>query len=107
MISLPPIKHGDTFSLGCTSTNSNNVPEDLTDILIRSQIRSATGKTLIEELSVAKADQITNPGEFSLTSLSTINWPVGSVLCDIEFKNGDVVISSETLEIIVVVDITK
>ena len=106
MINLPPIKRGDTFSLGCVSTDSSGVPENLTDIAIRSQIRSGSSKALIEELSIAKSDQTTNPGEFSLTSTSTSNWPIGSVLCDIEFKNGAVVTSTETLEITVLLDIT-
>lgn len=106
MAQLPQLKRGDTFSLGCVSYSADKIPEDLTDFSIRSQIRSAGSSKFIAELTVAKSDQELYPGEFSVTWEETDNWPTGKLLLDIQFTNGSVVTSSETMELFVALDIT-
>ena len=41
MISLPPLKRGDTFYIGCVARDTDGTTRDLTNIQVRSQVRSA------------------------------------------------------------------
>lgn len=105
MISLPPLKRGDTFYIGCVSKDSTGEPNDLTNIQIRSQVRSAATKKLLVELPIIKLDQAEYPGHFSI-SAPTDDWPVGTCLIDFELRRESIVISSETIELPVIRDIT-
>ena len=105
MISLPPLKRGDTFYIGCVSKDSTGVPNDLTNIQIRSQIRSAATKKLITDLPIIKLDQDQYPGQFSI-SVATNDWPIGTCLLDFELKRESTVISSDTVELPIIKDIT-
>lgn len=105
MTSLPDIKRGDTFSIGCKFRNSDNNLQDLTDFTIRSQVRTKVNRDLVSELPVVVSNQTTNPGEFAIIT-STSDWPVGLMLLDIEFITGNVKVSSETVSLQVVQDIT-
>ena len=105
MISLPPLKRGDTFYIGCTSKDSTGEANDLSNIQIRSQIRSAATKKLIMDLPIVKLDQTEYPGQFSI-SADTNGWPIGTCLLDFELSLESVVISSDTIELQIVRDIT-
>lgn len=105
MISLPPIKRGDTFYIGGLKKDSNNEPQDLTDFTIRSQIRSASTKKIINEFEVIKLNQTTYKGKFSISS-ATDTWPIGVCLIDIEFRKINTIVSSETMQIYIMEDIT-
>jgi len=105
MISLPPLKRGDTFYIGCTSKDSTGESNDLSNIQIRSQIRSAATKKLIIDLPIVKLDQTEYPGQFSI-SADTNNWPIGTCLLDFELSREGAVISSDTIELQIVRDIT-
>ena len=105
MISLPPLKRGDTFYIGCVSKDSTGEPNDLTNIQIRSQVRSAATKKLIADLLIVKLDQTEYPGQFSITS-PTDTWPIGTCLLDFELKRESTVISSDTVELPIIRDIT-
>lgn len=103
---ISPIKRGDTFTLACTY-KQNGVVYDVTNFTIRSQVRYSTG-ALVEELTVTKADQTTNPGVFVLAAADPMDWPVNILSCDIQFSDGDgVVRSTQTFKIPVVEDITQ
>lgn len=104
-VSLPQFKRGDTFSLTCTY-KQGGVAHDLTNINIKSQIREATN--LVTELTVTKANQATNPGVFVMTpqSANTALWPLGNLLCDIQFTEGDAVRSTETFYVQIVEQVT-
>lgn len=104
MLSLPDIKRGDTFSIGCFSSDGG-VPTDLSNVTIRSQIRSAATKKLVQALDITLLDQTTNTGKFSIVA-DTSEWPIGTVLMDIEIRDGSVTVSTETLQLRVVQDIT-
>ena len=105
MISLPPLKRGDTFYIGCTSKDSTGESNDLTNIQVRSQVRSAATKKLIADLPIVKLDQTEYPGQFSITS-PTDTWPIGTCLLDFELKRESTVISSDTVELPIIRDIT-
>jgi hypothetical protein len=105
MISLPPLKRGDTFYIGCVSKDSTSELNDLTNIQVRSQVRSAATKKLIADLPIVKLDQTEYPGQFSITS-PTDTWPIGTCLLDFELKRESTVISSDTVELPIIKDIT-
>ena len=105
MKTLPSIKVGDTFQIGCVAKDADGVPEDLTGVTLRAQARIATSGALIHEFTVDVADQGTHPGEFSLAA-STAGWPIGAALIDIQSTIGSVVVSSETMRLPVVEDVT-
>lgn len=106
MKTLPALKRGDTFQLGCLSKDSAGQPESLTNITLRAQARSALSGQLVSELTVGKADQAANPGQFSISATHTDDWPVGMLLIDIERRVGQAVASTETLKLTVLEDVT-
>ena len=105
MQSLPPIKQGDTFIIGCTYKDANKQPGDLTNVVIRSQARSAATKKLIKEFEIFKSDQVLYKGQFSISAM-TNDWSIGTLNIDIEFIIDGSVISTDTFQIPVVQDIT-
>jgi hypothetical protein len=105
MTRLPPIKRGDTFYIGCISKDANGVPNNLSNFQIRAHVRSAATKKLVAELPIAKLDQTQYPGHFSI-STPTNDWPIGVCLLDFEVSRSSIVVSSDTIEITIVRDIT-
>ena len=101
------LKRGDTLRLKCTARDGST-PTDLTGITIRSQVRS--GATLAHELDVDVSDQVVAPGEFFLSASATVTkaWPLGPLLCDVQYTyaSGDVV-SSPTFNVVVTADVTR
>ena len=106
MPALPDFKRGDTFILGCTSYNAEDVPQSLDGIAVRSQVRKGISKSFIAELAVTLGDQIQNPGTFTLSSYDTTKWPIGKASLDIEYRYGTTITSSQTIEFNIVRDIT-
>lgn len=104
-VSLPQFKRGDTFSLTCTY-KQGGAPYNLTNIAIKCQIREATN--LVTELTPIKANQTTNPGVFVLVpeSSNTAQWPLGNLLCDIQFTEAGAVRSTETFYVQIVEQVT-
>ena len=105
MQTLAPFKRGDVFQIGATAKDSAGVVINLTAVTIRSQVRTAAG-ALVAELLVSKANQTTDPGEFSLSYADTTAWAPGYVLIDIEQRVGSGITTSETLRMPVLEDIT-
>ena len=100
-------KRGDTLQLGCTYKGRDGVAQSLAGHDVRCQIRDASS-TLLATLTVNLADQTVNPGEFALfaSASDTALWPVGRYVMDIQIANGAVVISTETVTLKVLQDIT-
>lgn len=100
-------KRGDTLTLA-VSWVVDGVPVDLSSYTVVSQVRTPSDR-LILALTVALANQSTNPGQFviSATAVQTADWSVGQLICDIEFRSGAVVVSSETFAFDVVKDVTR
>jgi hypothetical protein len=112
-------KRGDHFAI-----NIETPTQDLTGWTVRSQVRR--GSALVHELTVD--DWTPNPGgsSFVLVALTpsvplpgggmstpgilgaTDHWPVGELLCDIEYTGPTgVIVSTETFTIECVADITR
>lgn len=107
MIDLPDLKRGDTFSLGCRKKDSDGTPENLTAVTIAAQVRDSSD-TLLGTAVCAKANQTTNPGEFSVTvdKSVTAGWDLGKAFIDVELSVGGAATSSDTMRFKVVKDIT-
>jgi hypothetical protein len=105
-----PFKRGDTFSATCTYKVAG-VPQPLSTQQIASQLRTESG-TLVQTLVVTKdPNQTLNVGKFTLTlsvpsSSSTFPAPT-NLYCDIQVTDNNVVVSTSTFIIPVVVDITR
>lgn len=106
MKSLPPLKRGDTFILGCLAKDSDGLPENLSGVTLRAQARQASSGRLVAEFLVSKADQQTRPGEFSISAVDTDGWPIRVLLIDIEILVGPVVASTESMELPIIEDVT-
>jgi hypothetical protein len=101
------VKRGDTFSLDCQVFEADGVtPTDITAWTIRSQVRTTAGALLT---SLTAAITTAADGEYTLTALpvDTAAWPRAARM-DIEYTDsGGVVLSTETLALDVVRDITR
>ena len=101
------VKRGDTLSLDCQVFEANGVtPTDITAWTIRSQVRTTAGALLT---SLTAAITTAADGEYTLTALpaDTATWPRAARM-DIEYTDGGgVVLSTETLALDVVRDITR
>lgn len=106
MKTLPSLKRGDSFQLGCLAKDADGQPEDLTSVTLRAQARVASSGLLVSELTVGKADQVTSPGQFAISATSTVDWPIATLLIDIEQRVGLAVASTETLKLPVIEDVT-
>ena len=102
---IQPIKRGDSFLMACVY-KEDGVPYDVTNFTIRSQVRNSSD-ALVQELTVNKADQSTDPGAFVLAAGVIDDWPIDLLRCDIEFSEGATVRSTQTFMIPVVEDVTR
>lgn len=104
-VSLPDFKRGDTFAMTCTY-KQDGAAHDITSVDVKCQVKQ--GSTLVTEMNVAKANQSSNPGVFVLVpqSADTALWPLGNLLCDIQFTEGGVVRSTETFYINIIEQVT-
>lgn len=102
------LKRGDTFQIAVETPG-----KDLTGYTVRSQVRRGT--SLIHTLTLT--DFLPGPGGsmFQLIAFNpggtlpgaTVGWPVGELLCDIEYTApSGLVVSTETFTIECVADIT-
>lgn len=107
MQTLPPIKRGDTFLLGCVAKDSAGVPENLDDVTLKAQARKCDAAgTLVADLTITKANQTTHAGQFSI-SADTSLWPLDALVIDIQTHVGTVQATSETMEITVMQEVTR
>lgn len=109
MKSLPTFKRGESFALGLEYSGADGSPVDLSDIAIKSQIRTQSG-VLVSELLVAKLDQAQHSGQASLyvqTPEETKVWPLGLLVCDVKLSIGNQSILTETFRIPVYAGVTE
>lgn len=104
MKAIKNFKRGDTMLLTVTY-KVDGVAADISTIDIASQVRTLNG-SLIATMVV---DKLETTGQFTLTPdvQDTSTWPLGNLLCDIEFTQSGNIRSTETFGIIVVEEITK
>lgn len=105
------IKRGDTFAIE-TQWLTDSVGVDLTGYTVRSQVRkSDPSQTIVETMTCTiDPDQATNPGVVMIAASATQTalWPALTLAWDIEYTSaGGIVLSSETIEIVVVRDVTR
>jgi hypothetical protein len=102
---LPEFKRGDSFAISCTY-KQNGTPHSVFAVDIKCQVKQGT--TLVTEMNISKADQAASPGVFVLLpqSSDTALWPLGNLLCDIQFTEGGVVRSTETFYINIIEQVT-
>ena len=98
------LKRGDTFQVIGVYADANELPIDITNVQIRSQVRDKYLK-LLADCVIVKTDAIN--GIYSVTVLDTTAWPIGEVLTDVQYTLPDGRVSSTaTIKINVVVDVT-
>ena len=104
MKSIKNFKRGDTMLLTVTY-KVDGTASDISTIDIASQIRTQSG-SLVETMVVTKLEET---GQFTLepTTSDTSAWPLGNLLCDIEFTQSGNIRSTETFGIVVIEEITK
>lgn len=102
---IQPIKRGDSFLMACIY-KVGGVATDVTNYTIRSQVRNSSD-VLVQELTVTKADQTTDPGAFVLAAGVIDSWPIDLLRCDIQFSEEGTVRSTQTFMIPVVEDVTR
>lgn len=101
---IAPIKRGDSFILACTY-RQNSVPTSVELFSIRAQVRDSSDN-LVQELSITKADQLTNPGVFVMSAGIISSWPIDLLRCDIQFSEEQTIRSTQTFYIPVEEDVT-
>ena len=100
-------KRGDTFYVSALYKADDVNPTDLTSYTINSQIRDAQ-HNLISTLTITKADSQTTTGKGMYTlKCDTSDWPIATLYWDVEYQIGEIVQSTETKKIVVVIDITQ
>jgi hypothetical protein len=97
-------KRGDSFEAYCIRKDENGDPLDITLTTIRSQIR---GKAFVAELVVTKTDAL--GGAFALTAeaAATEAWVPGLADWDIEYRDDGKVVSTRTVQLRIVEDVTR
>ena len=104
MKSIKNFKRGDTMLLTVTY-KVDGTPADISTISIASQVRKQYG-SLVATMVVTK---LGSTGQFTLapTDSDTSEWPLGNLLCDIEFTQSGNIRSTETFGITVIEEVTK
>jgi hypothetical protein len=96
------IKRGDTFKVKqATWLADDGQVLPLVDVIIQSQIRTKSDQ-IVKTLTINISGN-----NFSSSASDTSDWPLGDLLCDIEFTKYGVKISSETFIVRVEKDITN
>ncbi len=103
MQTLTTIKPGETFAIPAQIETDDGTPITGAADKFKCQIRTSLDK-LIAEVQITETDV---PGQYIFKVENTENWPVGTLLTDILYNDGEKIQISETLKIIVVKEVTK
>lgn len=110
MQSIGTLKRGDTFAFCAQLTDTNGDPLLDAENKLRSQVRTAKDVLLAELTITAYTNPITQllvEGAYVFISVEdTSDWPTGKVYFDIQYTNNNIVVSTETVFITIVADIT-
>lgn len=77
---------GSTYEIQCQYMDATGVPKSIADMQIKSQIRTNSG-ALIADCTITLIDVAA--GKFILSVLNTKDWPITSVLQDIQYILAD------------------
>lgn len=97
-------KRGDTFAPSAQFCNADGSPASLAGFTVRSQLRDA-GERLVHVFAIEIVDVAA--GSYRFTPVDTAGWPLGVLQMDIEYIQGGLTTSSETLELEVVKKVTR
>lgn len=100
---LNSFKRGDTFALNADITDADGNPVEYLPTQIRAQVRQKND-LLVDTLAVDASGTL---GRYVLMAADTSEWPIGVLEMDIEVDNGVAIMSSPTIEIPVIRDITR
>lgn len=105
MITLKQHKRGDTFSFITTFNDSQGQPMIGIVSKLKCQVRDSKN-ILVCEMTI---QETVTAGEylFSVPASITKDWPLEILYLDIEYKDNDIVTSSETMSFRVIRDITR
>lgn len=105
-----PFKRGDTFAATCTYKLEGE-PAPLSTQQIASQLRTEAGKLVANLLVTIDPNQELNVGKFTLTLAdpsATEEFPApANLYCDIQVSDNNVIVSTSTFIVPVVMDITR
>ncbi len=101
-MSVPTIKKGNTFAF--TAVFDDNGPVTGIANKLKAQVRDPFDK-LLAELQISETG--TQGTYLFRAEQNTEDWPIGQLLCDIQYSENDVVTSSETFYFNVVKDVTR
>jgi len=99
------IKKGATFLFNGLYKDADGQPIDLTNYVIRSQIRDISGQ-LITDVLVSKADQTADTGVFTLQTDSEA-FPLGNLFFDLRIESNGIVIYTSTVTMAVINRVTN
>ncbi len=101
---LGTVKQGDTFAF-YLDLNDDETPVTGAVAKLKSQVRSKANGNLIAELTIT--EEVSTPGRYLFAFADTQSWPIGIQEVDVQYEDGDITSSSETLDIKVVKDVTR
>lgn len=99
------VKRGDTLAFIVRRKNEDGTPRTGEALKLKSQLRNQKD-VLLAEFDITET---VVPGDylFKVDATETALWITGTYNCDIQFKDGDIVQSSETFQVSVVKDVTR
>jgi hypothetical protein len=98
-------RRGSTYEVQCQYTDAAGVPIDITNVQVKSQIRTSTG-TLVADCVVTFTD--IPAGKFMLRVLNTDAWPIANLVQDIQYTLTDGrTINTSPITINVVASVTQ
>jgi hypothetical protein len=95
VVNLLTIKRGDTFSYLATWEGA-----------VLSELKSQIKDSKENLISAVKIEDTATAGTFRLSVADTKNWPIGTLVTDIQRTSADIK-SSDTMSIVVIRDVTE
>lgn len=96
-------KRGDTFSRPCVRKNGAGTVIDITSTTIAAKIRRAG---FVATLTVTKTDAANGAFTIAAAAAATATWAPGLHQMDIEYTDGAVVQSTDTINVNIIADVT-
>ncbi|MDD3039750.1 hypothetical protein [Bacteroides sp.] len=96
------IKRGDTFDFSCILTDDAGTPLSGKALNIKCEIRDVE-KTLLKSFTITESD---TPGTYLFRS-GTADWQKRQAYMDIQYTEDGIIVSSETILIVLREDVTQ
>lgn len=99
------VKKGDTLAFIVKRTDKDGTPLTGDAAKLRSQLRN-NKDVLIAEMNITETE-VLGSYLFQVSAAETALWDTGTYVFDIQYKDGDLVKSSETFQVKVEKDVTR